>query len=211
MWSKSCQTVLRKISVYKRLRSFCSKGHRWCTRLEAEGTSQGNPFIVMTPLGNPFRKFSIKSLRGIIETLREVHFRGFVHRDIRRTNLVVFEEDVYLIDWGFATKIGQSVFNGNLHYAANDILLAQTFPDVVYMPKHDLQMLVKTLFSIWVEDNEANIKKFDKPYQQRKQIADLWESLLSQHPTWTRMMQLCETVDYAGLINCFNTHFIFPM
>jgi len=72
-------------------------------------------FLVIQPLGDPFKKFSLKSLINFFKTLKEVHSAGYIHRDIRSTNLIQYHDDVYLIDWGFACKIGENIdFAGKL-------------------------------------------------------------------------------------------------
>jgi len=116
------------------------------------------PCIFMSPLGAPFSKFSLKSLRGLVETLRQVHNLGYVHRDIRQSNLVVYGEDVYLIDWGFAAPIGQCDFSGQVYYLTEELLLTEKFPLVTYTPKHDLEMLVKMLFSHLFEEKITSLK-----------------------------------------------------
>jgi len=167
----------------------------------------------MSPLGAPFSKFSLKSLRGLVETLRQVHNLGYVHRDIRQSNLVVYGEDVYLIDWGFAAPIGQSDFSGQVYYLAEELLLTEKFPLVTYTPKHDLEMLVKMLFSHLFEEKITSLKTQTNELEgvkKRKKIAEWWSSTLLQvNPIWKVLFKLCESVDYDGLLKMLDAQVAF--
>jgi len=152
-------------------------------------------FLVIQPLGDPFTKFSLKSLTNFIKTLKEVHKVGYIHRDIRSTNLIQYHDDVYLIDWGFACKIGENIdFAGKLFYASNDILESPTFPKITTHPSQDLHMFLKMLYLTYFETDYIEKTKI------REEILALWKDRFIPNSFWQKAYLQASELNYEALL-----------
>eukprot|EP01124_Arcella_intermedia_P032783 TRINITY_DN7706_c1_g1_i1.p1 TRINITY_DN7706_c1_g1~~TRINITY_DN7706_c1_g1_i1.p1 ORF type:complete len:543 (+),score=88.42 TRINITY_DN7706_c1_g1_i1:50-1678(+) len=165
----------------------------------------GPDFLVMTPCGENFIKFSRNSIQDLIQTLQIIHQNGFIHRDIRPSNLIQVNEDVYLIDWGFACKIGDKVkFVGKLEYAAKDILTNPEFPWLTARASQDLHMLLKMFYIHFV----APYPLF-KDTKDKNQILEKWEELCPEKCFLRNGFQLCSNLDYLGLTQFLQENYVF--
>ena len=73
-------------------------------------------------------KVAIQILMEMVVSVREVHKRGFIHRDVKASNFVMCKENrqVFIVDFGLAKMIGpnekaEEPF-GTLGYVAPEIL-----------------------------------------------------------------------------------------
>jgi len=162
----------------------------------------GNNFFVMQPCGEKFRRFTQKSFSNFFDTLHEVHKIGYVHRDIRSTNLITFKEDVYLIDWGYACEIGKTEkFVGDILYASSDILEDSQFPSVITHPSHDLHMLTKMvylniIYILEFKDIQAKILKMSNINEKLKTASDWWKNQLGDAHQFKRILSNGSQLQY---------------
>eukprot|EP01124_Arcella_intermedia_P023786 TRINITY_DN3853_c0_g1_i3.p1 TRINITY_DN3853_c0_g1~~TRINITY_DN3853_c0_g1_i3.p1 ORF type:complete len:542 (-),score=73.06 TRINITY_DN3853_c0_g1_i3:85-1710(-) len=151
----------------------------------------------------PFKNFTAHSLLEFLMVLKAVHDLGFVHRDIRPSNLIQFSGQVYLIDWGYAARKGtRSNVVGNLFYVSNEILASSDFPNVVVHPSHDLHMLIKMLYLRYYEDITLEGKN-------REKILLMWNEKFPEDSFWARALGYGSNLDYNGVYkeifnNCQN-------
>jgi len=92
----------------------------------------------------------------LVDCLKAAHGAGYVHRDVRPSNIVMrvgadHLPEVVLVDWACATRSGRGAvyYEGTVHYAATDILeLLATNRDaeISPIPEHDLESLVYAVF-----------------------------------------------------------------
>jgi len=96
---------------------------------------------------------SQKHIQDLFETIRQVHAAGFVHRDIRRDNILKMAGapgDAHLIDFGFAIKLadGDKPYEGAVSTASQRVLefmrdRAAKTTRFDFTPADDLVSLVK--------------------------------------------------------------------
>lgn len=87
--------------------------------------------LVMKPLGKSLQQHIADSgpmdsaqaailMRQLITSLSRTHMLGWTHRDIRPSNIILFEDQALIIDWGLASKSKSLIFAvGTLAYSAS--------------------------------------------------------------------------------------------
>jgi len=162
--------------------------------LEAEGEN----FIVITPFGTKFENFeNSHQLTKFLQMLKKVHDVGIIHRDIRPSNLIIKDNLVYLIDWGFAVeKDKPEIYKGTLWCAANEILTSKT-NSIASKPQHDLIMFVKMYYARYNRRLESLISRDFNLNQQngREQCAKFWDTQCTGS-NWVALLKACENEDY---------------
>jgi hypothetical protein len=92
--------------------------------------------------------------------LQETHNLKLVHRDVRPSNIITKDNDVYLLDWACAAAVGNKVLMhaGTVYYAAIEVLEALN-NKVPYEPKpsHDLESLVYVMDAICVANHRTSL------------------------------------------------------
>jgi len=180
----------REVQVLKRLGSL--KG---IPSLVAEGKD----FIVISPTGSSFKQFdSSTQLIEFIQLLQKVHEHKIVHRDIRPANLILFEDHIYLIDWGFAVECGETaIYSGAMWCAANEILTSES-DQITSIPQHDLIMFLKMYYGIINRGTgEFLSSKFNlSSLEGRKSCAEYWDQL---NDFWKDALKLCGDLEYGKL------------
>jgi hypothetical protein len=85
-------------------------------------------------------------------TLQAVHQRGFVHRDVTPTNIIVCDDNPILIDWGLAATLEDAkqpdVFQGTLNFSSVSYDTGDSSKSCVYSPSDDLEALVYTICAL---------------------------------------------------------------
>jgi predicted Ser/Thr protein kinase len=153
----------------------------------------GDDFIIMEPVGKKIEILCKYHIRSLLKTLEAVHALGIVHRDVRLTNIVELNGAVLLLDWGYATNANMSApYRGSIHYASNDILASNDFPNIVAIPQHDLYMLVRV---VYVYITHFDISQFAK--DDRVGLANHWNTALTG--LWSPFDNFCDKLDYASL------------
>ena len=79
------------------------------------------------PLSNKFIQIQLPKRREcfqLIDLLKDIHSKGFCHRDIRPDNVMRTDDGkLILIDWGFACAINETTFfAGTISFCADDYL-----------------------------------------------------------------------------------------
>lgn len=120
----------------------------------AEAADDGS-FLAIFPvgkrIGTSVPKEARKHLADLVDTLKAVHSKGIVHRDVRLGNIVLLDGPSFmLIDWGFACCTGRRLtFHGSLLTASKEVLVQyiQNRSSVLCRPEDDLVFYVKSLLS----------------------------------------------------------------
>jgi len=165
-------------------------------------TAVGQNFIAISPFGKSFHGFTSKSqLKDFIRVLQEVHQRNVIHRDIRQSNLIVYENRVYLIDWGYAVIGGNpEKYAGGLWCAANEILTSES-EKITSIPQHDLIMFLKMFFGLLnprVPEHIQNEYNDLKTRKDRIECANFWKIQFTD-PFWSTCLGYCENLNYEYL------------
>eukprot|EP01124_Arcella_intermedia_P026507 TRINITY_DN4995_c0_g2_i1.p1 TRINITY_DN4995_c0_g2~~TRINITY_DN4995_c0_g2_i1.p1 ORF type:complete len:160 (+),score=30.84 TRINITY_DN4995_c0_g2_i1:62-481(+) len=130
--------------------------------------------------------------------LETVHSVGYVHRDIRLTNMIVSDKEICLIDWGYASSIGlDESFVGNVLYASEEILSFPSFPIITVQAAHDLHMLLRTFIVNFVQ------KVFYITNLTKEEASKLWMDFFSEETIWKDAHILCDKLQYAELYKLF--------
>lgn len=92
-------------------------------------------------------------LADLVDTLHCAHGRGIVNWDVREENIMISEQELVIVDWGFAAPVGKSViFVGTTHYASERVLIQlQRYVDASIEVKasDDLVSLVRTIYGFF--------------------------------------------------------------
>lgn len=81
-------------------------------------------------------QFQATHVQELLSTLQRVHRQGFVHRDVRPSNVLrrLNDDGVLLIDWNCAASIGEPVMFGGTLQFASDAAVAACEKKVPYRP-----------------------------------------------------------------------------
>eukprot|EP01123_Difflugia_compressa_P011875 TRINITY_DN4897_c0_g1_i2.p1 TRINITY_DN4897_c0_g1~~TRINITY_DN4897_c0_g1_i2.p1 ORF type:complete len:507 (-),score=27.19 TRINITY_DN4897_c0_g1_i2:134-1447(-) len=104
---------------------------------------RGTDYFVMIPVGSPVLVFSKSQVGQVLNTLRFVHNKGYVHRDVRPLNFIKFNDKTFLIDWGFSAQTNIAVrYEGTMHFASFRVLNHFTNIPIAPLPQDDLHSFV---------------------------------------------------------------------
>lgn len=102
------------------------------------------------------------------------HQAGFVHRDLRANNVVIYNGEAKIIDFAFAQPIGEkSKYCGSYETASQRVLLMQLngYDAFIFSPIDDLESLYK-LFLLWSWNQEF---PYDPNHSRTKQSYHFWK------------------------------------
>ena len=167
--------------------------------------------LVMEPVGIPFTFDSFYTYRnepmvgGLVDVLEAAHSRKIVHRDIRPDNAMIAnsfdtgEKRLFLLDWGFATKVDVvGCFSGSL-ITASDRVLVQHMEGkedrLIYHCSDDLVSLVRCLFLFSIKGRVSIFDHCDSP----SAILKFWQSSMNGKSLWETAQSCALKVDYAAL------------
>lgn len=82
--------------------------------------------------------------------MQAAHCKSIINRDIRPSNLMHTQSIMFLVDWGSATLLQRSLYEGTIHYASLGVLqqLTQDLAIIETGPADDLESLVASIFCI---------------------------------------------------------------
>ena len=124
----SCQHLISEVNAYQRLANNLVEGKPGWPAVRSYGVHCLYPFHIMEHLGTPltredFKKDPERHAQRMISIVKHMHELGFVHRDIKPENWVLFEDDVMLVDLGFAIQINMPApYQGCTRYASAKIM-----------------------------------------------------------------------------------------
>ena len=129
--------------------------------------------LVLSPLGTPLTEvrkactsphqcadLAWRVARGVLAALRTAHAAGWLHCDVRPSNVVLVEEEVVLVDWGLSVKRDGTVRMGVCGveaFVADDVLESCAQPMRHWSPsvEHDLVAVGYTYAALWGGDAEC--------------------------------------------------------
>lgn len=86
----------------------------------------GTNFEKLKPRISKRRKSQM--LDRLLFNIKRVHSKGFVHCDIKPSNMIISDDEVYVIDWEFYQLIGTAICNIGLR----PLSLGSTHPDLIW-------------------------------------------------------------------------------
>eukprot|EP00003_Mantamonas_plastica_P029633 TRINITY_DN704_c0_g1_i3.p1 TRINITY_DN704_c0_g1~~TRINITY_DN704_c0_g1_i3.p1 ORF type:complete len:403 (-),score=118.91 TRINITY_DN704_c0_g1_i3:162-1370(-) len=159
-------------------------------------------YLALKPRGKLVDEFDNGHVRQLATLLIEVNKKtGFVHRDVRRSNIIVSGNDVYLFDWAFAVnQEGKHVFAGSGSTASNAVLqqLGQGY-EVQYTLKDDLESLMKTYWIVnHMGPKDSGIFKglgqMEVTTEKNASRLKFWKRMEEEHVRFKDLMEQCRKV-----------------
>lgn len=130
--SKSQQATLNREAVFLRSnqKNFIPKYYdfcnfKFCSFLLMEFL-HGTNFEILKPQISKCRKSQM--MDRLLLNIKRVHSNGFVHCDIKPSNMIISDDEVYVIDWEFYQLIGTKICNIGLR----PLSLGSTHPDLIW-------------------------------------------------------------------------------
>jgi len=113
--------------------------------------TDNNSVLLMTPVLQPLVHVSGAQAQDLFEALAYTHEAGYLHRDIRKDNVMKSADRAFLIDFGFAIpkkKANEEAYAGAVRTASTKVLEAlRDGKQVTFTELDDFQSLVKVRFS----------------------------------------------------------------
>jgi len=161
-------------------------------------------YYVMVPLGTKLAVIDNYQADCLVELLVHVHKCGWSHRDIRPSNIVEYNGQILLLDWGFAVKHGKSKnFEGTIHYASNRILQAQSLIYFEYKASDDLYSLVRSVYAFRCHTVRKILNTLHgASINDRAMILKVWKDEEVKYPElWQQTLGACDMMQYDNLKN----------
>eukprot|EP00003_Mantamonas_plastica_P011594 TRINITY_DN2136_c0_g1_i1.p1 TRINITY_DN2136_c0_g1~~TRINITY_DN2136_c0_g1_i1.p1 ORF type:complete len:358 (+),score=91.88 TRINITY_DN2136_c0_g1_i1:808-1881(+) len=138
----------------------------------------------------------------LVDTLKSVHEYGYVHRDIRASNIIIDDDgNCRLIDFGTAEKMTQetSVFEGSATTSSDKVLQAMIDEENVnYQAEDDLIQLIRTgILLHWGESYPirlwvGRIREAEGRQQRSRIVKKMWGNIKCWLPWMDAMEQLAQ-------------------
>ncbi|GET02842.1 kinase-like domain-containing protein [Rhizophagus clarus] len=157
--------------------------------------------IVMSQLGERVNNFRKKDIKDIITTLKEVHSRNIIHRDLRKYNFLRDSLDnILIIDWGYSTySYENSSFTGALDSMPDEVLesIIKDY-DIVYGPKIDLICFIRS-FYLMIHRISLDLYPKDDIKTRAQMMMNFWNEH-GKSELWGSIYLAAENLDYTKLI-----------
>ncbi len=160
--------------------------------------------LILTPRAREIAtaQFSRRHALQVLKTLKCVHERGIVHRDIRPANLMFVDKDVLVNDWGYSVEINKAVeYCGTLIHASNRVLQLLGNKESVFpvTAADDLESFVRTTFVLTFPRAAIHqLSKMEVPEAANK-LLDFWNNPRLLPTRWVEMQQLCRECKYQEI------------
>ncbi|MBW4085428.1 protein kinase [Paenibacillus sp. S150] len=120
----------------------------------------------------------------LMEPVAHVHSRGYVHLDLRIPNVILRDENLYLIDFGLARRTGESdhVFEGRKQRAE---AAPERMPPVIASDLYDIgQLMLFMLYSGYRPDREAAERSWREELDLSPGMLHILSRLLGEQETY---------------------------
>ena len=162
------------------------------------GTDEDNRALLMTPVAKHFAhreepngvEMASCHIRQIVQALYGAHKLGYIHRDVRYSNIfAVSEEEALLSDWGSAWFKGEptSTYEGVIIEASDRILDNLTKKtEFVPLPADDLHALARTVY--------CYLYKPPPVYSTNDDLQKFWKNVSNEK--WIAIFSMADQIDY---------------
>jgi len=146
--------------------------------------------------------------RSCVAVLRFVHARQIVHRDLRLSNILLYNNSALIIDWASASTIDDAPlysYQGAVHFAADAVLFALSADPatrrIQYLPEHDLEGLVKSMFAAMYPTYVNSL--LSVPRLDFTSTHLFWTKCADDHPTLAALLKGARESNYDQLTELF--------
>lgn len=124
---------------------------------------------------------SLAVILKLAELLMHVHSRGYVHLDLRIPNVILREEDLYLIDFGLAKRIGEQDESSGPD-TLQTVVLPERMPPVISSDLYDMgQLMLFMLYSAYVPERGKQERSWREELKVSPDMLRLLNRLLGEH------------------------------
>ncbi len=163
--------------------------------------------LVISQVGERIGNLRKKDIKDIISTLEKVHSLNYVHRDLRKYNLVRDQlGNIVIIDWGYSIKLEGNhnfAFAGALECMPDNILqsIVNDDDDIIYGPGVDLTCLVRSFYLMLHRPSLDRIPfdKEDDIKSRAQMMLNFWMGC-GRSDVWDSIYNAIEILDYDQLI-----------
>jgi len=128
--------------------------------------------ILLSPVGVSVSLDS-RHYYQLIMLLKNVHHLNIVHRDIRPENILLFEDNVLLIDWNAACFSSDMKYGGGTtHYASDKILRARINRNSYKVSACDDLHSVLRMAYVQTKKVEDNLKVVEKSHRSTQMVSN---------------------------------------
>lgn len=163
--------------------------------------------ILMRPVLDPLtaRAFFVhnlhNSLPSLVQTLKLAHGKRIINRDVRPSNLMHNQSTIFLVDWGSATLLQRSLYEGTIHYASLGVLqqLTQDLAIIFTGPADDLESLVASVFCISHPDTNQELQRGAKL---PASVMQWWIQTWKSRPQWQLALTAARAANHEAVGDC---------
>jgi len=165
--------------------------------IQCQGLSQDRRSLILSPICAPFlssskplHRFTRTHVAQLVDAVRAVHSKDWIHRDIRPDNICYFSEQKSLVltDFGFALERGAvEAYSGTFRYASSRILDLFGDNDCTNCPgfacearqDDDLHSLIRCVFIL----SKPHLRPTLNALSRAPDIRGFW-SFQGENPKW---------------------------
>ena len=129
------------------------------------------------------------------------HDKPIINRDIRPSNLMHTLSTIFLVDWGSATLLQRSLYEGTIHYASLGVLqqLTQDLAIIETGPADDLESLVASVFCITHPDAHQELQIGAKL---PALVMQWWVQTWNSRPQWQLALTAARAANHDAVAHC---------
>ena len=133
--------------------------------------------------------------------MQAAHCKPIINRDIRPSNLMHAQSTIYLVDWGSATLLQRSLYEGTVHYASLGVLqqLTQDLSIIETGPADDLESLVASVFCISHTDAHQELQRCAKL---PALVMQWWIQTWNSRPQWQLALTAARAANHGAVADC---------
>ena len=136
--------------------------------------------------------------------MQAAHCKSILNRDIQPRNMMHTRSTIFLVDWGSATLLQRSLYEGTIHYASLGVLqqLTQDLAIIETGPADDLESLVASIFCISHPDAHQELQRGAKL---PALVMQWWIQTWNSRPQWQLALAAARAANHDAVADCLQT------